>query len=241
MNFCQYCGAPQEQGSRFCANCGKNLADLQYQAPQYQTPQYQAPVYPQYQMPQYPPTPYQPVSTTLQANRSAARRLSLVALILCFTALVSHFLAMIIVNGIYKDMSVDFSFPFRNYVWTAIACCICAVFPLLTMLNASSNKPQSGKNLYIGAVIFLVVQIFGVVLGLVSWILIRTGNYGYLYTIISRITSLIAGSNLITDLIYTVSNGSLFLTSNLLYFVSSLLYWGGSILSLAAALKLKKA
>ena len=165
--------------------------------------------------------------------------MSILAIFLSAAALVVHFLAMVVLLGMYTNMGIDFRFAPMRYIWPIVACLICLVFPLLTTI-ASSGKPQSGKNLYIVALLFLAVQAIGIILDLVVWFMSRDGNYGALYTILNNITSLIAGSGLFTNVIYAVTSSSVFLLPNLLYLISSLLFVAAGILNLAATFKLKK-
>ena len=62
--FCPECGTNLPDGSTFCTNCGKQLAQqMQFQPPV--QPQYQAPVQPQYQAPVQPQQQPQPPRPTI--------------------------------------------------------------------------------------------------------------------------------------------------------------------------------
>lgn len=234
MQFCPYCGTPQEDGSKFCAACGKSLAapqQPQYQAPQYQ-PQYQQPVYqvPQYQAPQHQPAPSHP-----QAHLQGAKKAANTAFILLICGTVMQPLAYII-------NIIGSGFPFASILSTLTnllyPCLLIAFLPVLAKIYTANGITRRAKSLQTFAIIFLAAQALGAVV--IAVIFNTWSGASSLYDALNIIFSDIAGSGIIDSFLIIFRGGMRYLLSNLLWLGADLCFWGVSIFTLVAASKLKK-
>ena len=268
MAFCSNCGAQAENGAKFCAICGQPIpvAAAQEPAPQYQPPQYQQPPYqaPQYQQPQYQAPPYQqpayqapqyqqpssqsqpyqynPYQPAPQANASGAKKTAVTALIFCGAAVVLYIAAMVASRIAYNSMSAMVTTPVSVYITQFIKFGLCAIFPFLAMRAAAIGNVQSAKGVRTGTTIYLVVQGLMVLAKLIVAIAMRFmgGINANIGSAVSAISSYIAGSNLLSDLLY-LNIRSPFFASSLLHFLSAAACIVVTILTLSAAGKMKKA
>ena len=266
MAFCPNCGANAENGAKFCAICGQPIpvtaaqeSAPQYQVPQYQQPQYQAPQYqqpqyqaPQYQQPQYQATQYQqpqyqvpqgnPYQPAPQANPSGAKKTARTALIFCGVAVVLYIAAMVASRIAYNYLSASVTTPLSVYVTQFIKFGLCAIFPFLAMRAAATENFQSAKGVRTGTTVYLAVQGLMVLVKLIVAIAMRFmgGINANINSAVSVISSYIAGSNLLSDLLY-LNIRSPFFVSTLLHFLSAAVCLVVTILTLSAAGKMKKA
>lgn len=242
MQICQYCGTPQEDGIRFCANCGQSLAapqQPQYQVPPYQQPQYQAPQYqqpqyqaPQYQQPQYQAPQYRPVSAPPQGMLQAAQKAAKIAFLLLICGTIFEIVASLIS---YLSNGVPIGPTFSSLANALYPCVLIAFLPVLAKCHANNGITRHAKSLQTFAIIYIAAQALSAV---ATAVMSRffVGN-----EVLSVIFYDIAGAGIINSVLYIFRVDIRYIVPNLLWLCADLCFWGVSIFSLIAASKLKKA
>ena len=227
MQSCPYCGAPQEDGVRFCANCGQTLSVPQQ--PQYQQPVYQAP---QYQVP----------SPHASHYRAAAKKYALIALILLGCAIALDFGALLLSRWIL--IGVNTILPYLERYWDKllIPYIPIAILPVITTHCSVKSNVRSASLLQTCAIIFLGLQALSAVATISGYLLYHWTSFSILYDISDVFFTYVAGSRLLMNAFWLLFvDPTLFVLSDLLQISADLCFWGVNIFTMIAASKLKKA